>query len=190
MYKRFYTCWAFINIVDNSTAVLEKKCHVRHQNLNEGKCPSEVEVITASALCGLWWWCGLVQLPWRDSGLLLSCLLASLSALFLSSITSLRLWYIHLAVAVWTPWSLQHYTGWSCSGPLAWVCEWHWDQWCVVWCWQAIRHHPLPSVLSFRGQCFMKSIRVYSVISMEIIIIYIIFALHVVLYFLYKSLTR
>lgn len=38
--------------------------------------------------------------------------------------------------------------------------------------------------LSFRGQCFMKSLRVYSVISMKEIIIYIIFALHVVLYFL------
>lgn len=47
---------------------------------------------------------------------------------------------------------------------------------------------PLAPLLSFHGQCFMKSLRVYSVISMKeiiIIIIYIIFALHVGLYFLY-----
>ena len=57
-------------------------------------------------------------------------------------------------------------------GPLAFVCVWHGDRgvWCCVRA--AIWRHPLPSVLSFHGQCFMKSIRVYSVISMEIIIIY------------------
>lgn len=103
--KRFYTFWAFINILDKTYCSFRKKIHVEPQTLSEGKCALRVEVVTASALCGWWWWCGLVQLPWRDSGLLLSCPPASVFSLVSSFITSLRLWYIHLAVAARIPWS-------------------------------------------------------------------------------------
>lgn len=117
------------------------------------------------------------------------CLYICWRCSLVSSITSLSLWYIHLAAAARTPPVIPtshgkpgrpSARGWVAGMPVG-----------ALWCCPglAVWGQLLPSILYFHGQCFMKSIRVYSVISMKeiIIIIYIIFALHVVFYFLYKK---